>query len=526
MDRKALPIGYEDFGEIISNNFYYVDKGNYNMTKIKNTKKGMAKKTLSISLAVAMLATSNVPVWAAEFTDGTDAAFTSEAVVEDAAEVVDDSFAAEEAPVVEEEKVAAAKSEISGDEYTAKVGTFKFNGTEIKNNEFVWDNGKLTVDLEVKDNDIIEDAKVKFGWKVNGEVAKSDKYVSAGTAEYDISSKNATDKIALYVYAEKKNDVTGKDEVVWSYTSDEITVNPRNTEDYVYATTSSEGSTEAGSIAYTGEINKLLPAVYSKVDYAIPELVFDGLNGKNYIVGYDKKVDLVNVTGKPITITLTPTSKAYKGSITATYKITPMELSGNFDKQMKATLKNTSVKFNGGDIKNQVVKVKKSDIELVDKKSNVDLSNYLAVDANGYVNVSVDADGGAWVSLAYGVPEEGTYKNYNITAGENNEAARRIKATNILEVEDRDLSSVDVTIARKKKTGKKIVLTETDVTFTDKETKETLDLWDYVDVTVPNEAVEVGAYTVSIAPKATVTKVTGTASADLYIYASNINDAL
>ena len=26
MDRKALPIGYEDFGEIISNNFYYVDK--------------------------------------------------------------------------------------------------------------------------------------------------------------------------------------------------------------------------------------------------------------------------------------------------------------------------------------------------------------------------------------------------------------------------------------------------------------------------------------------------------------------
>ena len=50
------------------------------MTKIKNTKKGMAKKTLSMSLVVAMLATSNVPVWAAEFSDGTDAtAVTSEA---------------------------------------------------------------------------------------------------------------------------------------------------------------------------------------------------------------------------------------------------------------------------------------------------------------------------------------------------------------------------------------------------------------------------------------------------------------
>ena len=43
------------------------------MTKIKNTKKGMAKKTLSMSLVVAMLATSNVPVWAAEFSTGTDA---------------------------------------------------------------------------------------------------------------------------------------------------------------------------------------------------------------------------------------------------------------------------------------------------------------------------------------------------------------------------------------------------------------------------------------------------------------------
>ena len=44
------------------------------MTKIKNTKKGVAKKTLSMSLVVAMLATSNVPVWAAEFSDGSDVA--------------------------------------------------------------------------------------------------------------------------------------------------------------------------------------------------------------------------------------------------------------------------------------------------------------------------------------------------------------------------------------------------------------------------------------------------------------------
>ena len=61
-------------------NLYTTQRGTIIMTKIKNTKKGMAKKTLSMSLVVAMLATSNVPVWAAEFSDGTDAtAFTSEA---------------------------------------------------------------------------------------------------------------------------------------------------------------------------------------------------------------------------------------------------------------------------------------------------------------------------------------------------------------------------------------------------------------------------------------------------------------
>ncbi|URW87080.1 hypothetical protein M5E86_06250 [Blautia wexlerae] len=66
------------------------------MTKIKNTKKGMAKKTLSMSLVVAMLATSNVPVWAAEFSDGTDTAVETEAPAaetfsDDAAPVVEDT---------------------------------------------------------------------------------------------------------------------------------------------------------------------------------------------------------------------------------------------------------------------------------------------------------------------------------------------------------------------------------------------------------------------------------------------------
>ena len=67
------------------------------MTKLKNTKKGMAKKALSISLVAAMLATSNVPVWAAEdlFTDGSSAAVEAPVVEEPAAEV--EAFSAEPA---------------------------------------------------------------------------------------------------------------------------------------------------------------------------------------------------------------------------------------------------------------------------------------------------------------------------------------------------------------------------------------------------------------------------------------------
>ena len=76
-------------------NLYTTQRGTIIMTKIKNTKKGMAKKTLSMSLVVAMLATSNVPVWAAEFSDGTDAtAFTSEAeapVVDDTTDAIVDN---------------------------------------------------------------------------------------------------------------------------------------------------------------------------------------------------------------------------------------------------------------------------------------------------------------------------------------------------------------------------------------------------------------------------------------------------
>ena len=99
------------------------------MTKIKNTKKGMAKKTLSMSLVVAMLATSNVPVWAAEFSDGSDAAVAAEApAVEDTTAFTDDTT---ETPVVSDTTDVPTAQEID-------------DGTEINKENYTVSNLKLS----------------------------------------------------------------------------------------------------------------------------------------------------------------------------------------------------------------------------------------------------------------------------------------------------------------------------------------------------------------------------------------------
>ena len=80
------------------------------MTKIKNTKKGMAKKTLSMSLVVAMLATSNVPVWAAEFSDGSETPVATEAPAAETTTEFSDNVA--ETPVVDNTEDTASASAV------------------------------------------------------------------------------------------------------------------------------------------------------------------------------------------------------------------------------------------------------------------------------------------------------------------------------------------------------------------------------------------------------------------------------
>ena len=129
------------------------------MTKIKNTKKGMAKKTLSMSLVVAMLATSNVPVWAAEFSDGSEASVATEAP---AAETFSDDTV--EAPAVEDTTNSDAAT-------VTESGDLLYDGVTITKSETFGMGKKITVSgkINYKDgSEVKELTKYDFAWRVKG----------------------------------------------------------------------------------------------------------------------------------------------------------------------------------------------------------------------------------------------------------------------------------------------------------------------------------------------------------------------
>ena len=162
------------------------------MTKIKNTKKGMAKKTLSMSLVVAMLATSNVPVWASEFSDGSDAtAFSAEADTP----VVDD---VEDGAV---ENATAAPDTVNGDEW-------KINGTAVNNNVLPCDAGTVSYEVTLN-NAIVNDNDIKVEFKDGSNILSSIETGAKGkktaVAAFSLASDYAGKTITTAVYVKAAN---------------------------------------------------------------------------------------------------------------------------------------------------------------------------------------------------------------------------------------------------------------------------------------------------------------------------------
>ena len=244
------------------------------MTKLKNTKKGMAKKALSISLVAAMLATSNVPVWAAEdlFSDGS-AAVEAPVVEEPAAEV--DTFSAEpEAPVVEEEvndvatyavandaklKLTDWTSQLTlegkladseGNEITTGIDyVVRIDGMEVVDHTGTWkDTGKTVAELKSA-LAALQFKNTDAGHTVSVDITADDGKFKTTLAPITIEAADITGKVTFDLNAdgnETKN--LFNDELV--YTGQEVAFSSKQLEKINYTTTNASYNTNYSGFTY------------------------------------------------------------------------------------------------------------------------------------------------------------------------------------------------------------------------------------------------------------------------------------
>ena len=483
------------------------------MTKIKNTKKGMAKKTLSMSLVVAMLATSNVPVWAAEFSDGSEASVATEAPTTEAF-----SDEATEAPAVENNtEVTTAEASSTNDNYTVNP---TFSG--LTNNATVWENNTVKADfkISVKNGESIPyNVDFYYAWKINNVASEtnSEHYFDPDndveTVSPTLTAEDAGSTLTLYIYARDYNN-NGK--IVWEYTSDAMEIK----------------SVDLTSAMDWFELKKTWNPVYNGKEQipSVTDYEFGTLDADDYNIAVSGET--TKVTDEGVTITITPKAKGYTGKKVLNYKIKPLELDGStnyISDHMIASLKTTNFTYTGN-----VIRVKASDVTLVDKDTNEDLSGYLKADEKGYVSLGkINAQNAGEtafrLNLIEGQPETGS-KNYTIaktTSKDDKDGYRTIETSNKATIAVRDLSTVDITIKAKAipTAGTAVSLSKDDITFTDKTTNEKLNLYDQVDLTIPKTATAKGSYDVTVEPKTGNDNVKGKTTAKLNLVAADISAA-
>ncbi|MBU5681819.1 hypothetical protein [Blautia sp. MSJ-9] len=356
------------------------------MTKIKNTKKGMAKKTLSMSLVVAMLATSNVPVWAAEFSDGTDAAVATEAetpvITDNSADVFSDTA---EAPVVEDNTAVAAS-----DQYTN-------NTTEVNSEGYTVSNLKLTVNgwgSEASLSGSVKDANgndvkdLQYTWLANGYQAAgvdaSGKSTAVGTAtnatvdtiKYTPAKEDFNKTLSLVVYKEDENGTK-----TFCTTLEGGVVQPKK------ITCSVTPSFD--KVTYNGKEQKVTPKNEAAfVNEINNEIGANKVTKEDITWNYTTKGDdFTNVTDENINVvgslagTYVKGSAAYGYSYTTstkkpgTYKISKLRIDA---RNIKMDLKKTSVSYTG---KTHTFKL--ADVNLyvsLDDNNKIDITNAFKAD--------------------------------------------------------------------------------------------------------------------------------------------------
>ena len=389
------------------------------MTKIKNTKKGMAKKTLSMSLVVAMLATSNVPVWAAEFSDGTDdVAVATEAP---AAETFSDETA--EAPVVEDTTAEAASANTVVEEGDLKVD-ITVDKTEVTWGDHVTVSGTIT---KTTDNTPLK--SWNYGIREAGTTQALGTIKTATTASdmsFNTDETMAGKTIELYIYRDDANASFGPIVV------GTIKVNKKNIKN---ATIKISGVADdaTATMAYNGRVQDA--ASVGDIMLGSTKLTSDD---------YDMTVSSATNAGDILTVTVTAKGDKYVGTATRNVKIVKKTYTAN--KDIEAKVKD-DIKY---EYTGSKIYLKASDVTVAESKHDpdvtpddqklggADLSSAIEsvetnADVNGNYNVGKHA---ATVRL-----ETGKLGNFNFSG-----AYESVPTSNTYEIVARDLSKVKVVV--------------------------------------------------------------------------------
>ena len=438
------------------------------MTKIKNTKKGMAKKTLSMSLVVAMLATSNVPVWAAEFSDGTDAAVTSEAetpAVEDGtADTAAEAFTAEEAPAVNNEadvNVATAQSDYTFDIQVEKKAINPTWAKKVEAGTFTAETvfGDSTIKLANGNN---YSSGLNYAWAYNN--AWETKYsLSSGTLktaiDFDkLDLKNHVNETLSLVIVENDSKIAeislGTIKPVDLKDIANLSINNISTQTY-------NGAEKKPTVAVSGDS---VADTYDK-DY----LKITG----NYTWSYAGSNGLVNA-GSIVTVTGTLTgdkAKYYTGTLTKTFTIEKLAVTSN-SLIVKVANTDKEIAYTGNN--EETVDASEVNVYLPDANDGTKASN---ISLNEYIKkVTVDASSTGRQGLT--VTLDGTKLKNSTNFSSTNDADVTLTKTsddtntgtkNTVKVVPVDLSGITATLKNPKKVqakDHKPNVTANDLTFT------------------------------------------------------------
>ena len=481
------------------------------MTQNKN-KKGIAKKALSISLVAAMLATSNVPVWASGFTAEN---FDAEAQVQA------EGFEVEETtPAAENEAVADFDDSVSTQAHDEQAG-YKYDLTITQNG---WGKG-ATVSGRVYTGEGANETPHYFDyeWCVDGNVVQSGNAANGAGSDIREYVPVYTDygkELSLHIWANDLNgqrlfDFTNISPVrIGAFDISKLGIDEKlelkDPENNQVTITGKE-------VVYRGKDVYATPNVvaFDLQDYNDESLIFDT---DDFDFSYTTTKDYKNA-GSKITVTATPTDSALTGVLTQTYSIVRNIASPD---TIDIKFKNVPQEYEYTGYAPSTEQLL-ADLVVTDKLSGEDITDKIT----GIELVSTGWD--RWTGTT---DPTGNYHIYFDYPNMNFKAGYQYFDMPSFNIVERDLSNCEVTIDPVADGGAVWVTNDNrldgKIHIYDKTTGEEINLikaGDY-DITVSGDPTNIGSYTATLTAKDTANScATGTTTATVTVVDDTFDDA-